>query len=194
MRRTRRHVIFIPMVTMLLATGCPVSYSDRDIDPETGILNFYPVSDDLYRGGQPTAESFARLKDMGIRTVISLRTFNTCAERLEGLGLQYVHISFKANHPEDEDVVRFLKVVSDPDNLPAFVHCKWGTDRCGMMAALYRIVLQCWTKKDALAEMRRLGYQEQTWPQMRDYIEDLDPIALYRKVKMAEPVVPTVIP
>ena len=60
-----------------LLAGCSVSHSDRPVDPETGILNFARVSDALWRGGQPTAESFARLQGMGVRTIVSLRTFNT---------------------------------------------------------------------------------------------------------------------
>ena len=91
-------------------------------------------------------------------------------------------------------MVRFLKLLADPANRPVFVHCKWGTDRCGMMAAVYRIVVQRWTKERALAEMERLGYEDATWPEIQRYIEDLDPEALRRKVAAAEPVVPTIIP
>jgi len=192
--RTRRADAWALMGVLVLCAGCPLSVSDRPVDPETGILNFYEVSDDLYRGGQPSAASFARLKAMGIRTVVSLRTFNVHTDRLEGLGMRYVHISFKANHPEDEDVVRFLKVLRDPANRPVFVHCKWGTDRCGMMAAVYRIVVQGWSKKRALAEMERLGYEDETWPEIRRYVEALAPAALRRKVAAAKPVVPTIMP
>ncbi|MFO8015404.1 MAG: tyrosine-protein phosphatase [Phycisphaerae bacterium] len=189
------HVAASLLVTALvLCTGCPLSSSDRPVDPETGVLNFHKVSDDLYRGGHATAESLARLKDMGIRTVVSLRTFDVHTDRLEGLSLRYVHISFKANHPEDEDVVQFLQVLADPANRPVFVHCKWGTDRCGMMAAVCRIVVQGWTKQRALAEMERLGYDAATWPEIQRYVEDLDPHVLRKKVAAAEPVVPTIIP
>ena len=188
--------VTVPLLLTVLfgCTGCPLSVSDRPVDPETGVLNFQKVSPDLYRGGHPSAESLAHLKATGVRTVVSLRTLNVHRDRLRGLGLRYVHISFKAGHPEDEDVVRFLKVLADPANRPVFVHCKWGTDRCGMMAAVYRIVVQGWTKEQALAEMERLGYEGKTWPEIRRYIEDLDPDALRRKVAAAEEPEVTVIP
>jgi len=176
------------------SSPCARPRSYRPVDPETGVLNFQKVSPDLYRGGHPSAESLAHLKATGVRTVVSLRTLNVHRDRLRGLGLRYVHISFKAGHPEDEDVVRFLKVLADPANRPVFVHCKWGTDRCGMMAAVYRIVVQGWTKEQALAEMQRLGYEGKTWPEIRRYIEDLDPDALRRKVAAAEEPEVTVIP
>ncbi len=169
-----------------LLTGCSLSHSDRPVDPETGVLNFAQVSDGLYRGGQPTAKSFASLKAMGIRTVVSLRTLNVDRRLLKGLGLKYLHISFKAGHPETEDVVAFLKTVEDPANRPVFVHCKWGTDRSGMMTAAYRIVIEGWSKEQALQEMRAMGFHE-AWDSISDYVERLDAVAIQERLKEAKP-------
>jgi protein tyrosine/serine phosphatase len=171
-------------VAILLAAGCSVSHSDRPVDPETGVLNFARVSDGLYRGGQPSAESFAKLKAMGVRTVVSLRTFNTDRRLLEGLGLKYLHISFKAGHPETEDVLEFLKTVEDPANRPVFVHCKWGTDRSGMMTAVYRIVVEGWSKEQALQEMHAMGFNE-GWDPISDFLERLDAAALKERLRKA---------
>jgi len=168
-----------------LLAGCSVSHSDRPVDPETGILNFAKVSDGVWRGGQPSAESFAKLKAMGVRTVVSLRTFEVDRRLLKGLGLKYLHISFKAGHPETEDVLEFLKTVEDPANRPVFVHCKWGTDRSGMMVAAYRIVLEGWSKEQALEEMRAMGFNE-GWDSLRDYIEELDAAAIQERLRQAD--------
>ena len=54
-------------------------------------------------------------------------------------GLAYEHIYFNALHPEEKEVVRFLQIVTDPLRQPAFVHCKHGADRTGMMCAIYRV-------------------------------------------------------
>ena len=167
---------------ILLAAGCSISHSDRPVDPETGVLNFTKVSDGLWRGGQPSAESFAKLKTMGVRTVVSLRTFDVDQRLLEGLGFKYLHISFKAGHPETEDVVAFLKTVEDPANRPVFVHCKWGTDRSGMMTAVYRIVVEGWSKEEALDEMRTMGFNE-AWDSISDYVERLDVPALHERLR-----------
>jgi len=171
-------------MAILSTAGCAATYSDRPVDPETGILNFAKVSDALYRGGQPDAQGFARLKAMGVRTVVSLRTFDLDRPLLKGLGLKYVHISFKAGHPEDKDVVAFLKVVTDPANQPVFVHCKWGADRAGMMAAVYRVVVQGWARDQALDEMRDMGFSD-GWHGIEEYVEHLDAAALRHKMKDA---------
>jgi protein tyrosine/serine phosphatase len=169
---------------ILLAAGCSISHSDRPVDPETGVLNFARVSDGLYRGGQPSAESFAKLKAMGVRTVVALRTFDVDQRLLEGLGLKYLHISFIAGHPETEDVLEFLKTVEDPANQPVFVHCKWGTDRSGMMTAVYRIVVEGWSKEEALEEMHTMGFNE-AWDSISDYVARLDVPALHERLREA---------
>jgi protein tyrosine/serine phosphatase len=156
-------------------------------------MNFAKVSDALYRGGQPDAKGFAALGAMGARTVVSLRTFDTDRSLLRGLGMQYIHISFKAGHPEDEDVVAFLKVVGDPSNEPVFVHCNWGTDRCGMMTAVYRVVVEGWDRKRALDEMHAMGFNE-GWGPIERYIGRLDVAALKRQVDAAPAPKLTLIP
>lgn len=67
-----------------------------------GLTNYAKVSEALHRGAQPTAEGFAELKKMGIKTVVNLRSFHSDRGKLQGTGLQYVHIYCKAWHPEEE--------------------------------------------------------------------------------------------
>lgn len=160
--------------------GC-ASYDHLPVDPATGIRNLARVSDHLYRGGQPDTDGFVALEQMGIRTVVSLRVFNVDGSRLRGRDFRYVHISFKAYHPEDEDVLEFLQVVSDPANWPVFVHCKWGADRTGMMIAAYRMVVDGWSCDEAVDEMHRMGFNTD-WDNLVDYLEHLDVSALRREL------------
>ncbi len=102
-----------------------------------------------------------------------------------GLGLKYLHISFKAGHPETEDVLEFLKTVEDPANRPVFVHCKWGTDRSGMMTAVYRIAVEGWSKEEALDEMRAMGFNE-AWDSISNYVERLDVPALHERLRESD--------
>lgn len=121
---------------------------------------------------------------MGVKTVVCLRMLDRDRPHLAGLGLRYLHISFKHWHPEDEDVVAFLKVVDTPENQPVFVHCSKGVDRTGMMVALYRILVQGWPKPKALEEMERMGFH-QIWEPIEDYVEHLNVADLKRKLRDA---------
>ena len=137
--------------------------------------NLHKVSPQLYRGAQPTEAGFRELKKMGIKTVINLRSLHSDRSLLGNTKLGYKHISFKTWHPEDEDVARFLQIMSDPQNLPAFVHCQHGSDRTGTMCAIYRMAVQGWSKEEALSEMTQggFGYHE-IWKNLIDYLNALD--------------------
>ncbi|MBM4045799.1 MAG: hypothetical protein FJ279_11845 [Planctomycetes bacterium] len=148
------------------------------------LSNFAKVSDALYRGAQPTAEGFAKLKEMGVKTVVNLRGFHSDRGLMKGLGLNYVHISFKPWHAEDEDVIPFLKLVLNPKNQPVFVHCLHGADRTGTMVAIYRVCGQGWKMDKAMEELPRFGFHT-VWENLRRYLLALDPEALKAKAASA---------
>jgi protein tyrosine/serine phosphatase len=138
-----------------------------------GVDNFAKISDGLYRGAQPTKEGFAELKKMGIKTVVNLRSFHSDRDEMKGTGLQYLHIYCKAWHPEDEDVLKFLKLINDPANQPVFVHCQHGADRTGMMVASYRIIEQGWNPDDAAKETHNFGFHKM-FKDIQKYLKDFN--------------------
>ncbi len=75
----------------------------------------------------------------------------------------------------DDDVLRFLRIVTDPARTPAFVHCNYGADRTGAMSAIYRVVVQGWPKDKAIHEMTQggFGYHE-IWDDPIEYIREMD--------------------
>jgi protein tyrosine phosphatase (PTP) superfamily phosphohydrolase (DUF442 family) len=142
-----------------------------------GVPSLYKVSDDLYRSGQPTAEGMANLEKMGIRTIVNLRLRNSDRDELEGTGLGYAHINMEAWDADTDEVVEFLRIVSDPGRVPVLVHCSYGADRTGAMCAVYRIVVQGWTKDEAIREMTQGGFGfHQIWNNLNIWIwmSDLD--------------------
>ncbi|HPG00802.1 MAG TPA: dual specificity protein phosphatase family protein [Kiritimatiellia bacterium] len=149
-----------------------------------GVPNLHKVSDTLYRSAQPTDIGMQELKSYGIKTVINLRAFHSDRDILGQTGLAYEHIDMTAWHPEREDVVRFLRLVTDPARAPVLVHCQHGADRTGTMCALYRIVVQGWTKEDAIREMTQGGFGfHEVWSNLPAWIDELDIGSLWKEVK-----------
>ena len=141
-----------------------------------GLPNSFKVSDDLYRGAQPSPEGFAELKAMGIKTDINLRFLHDDREKLAEAkvsgDITQIEIPMNAWHPEEEDVVAFLKVVSNKSGAPYFVHCQHGADRTGMMVAIYRICIQGWPRQDALDEMKNGGFGfHEIWKDIPEFVE-----------------------
>lgn len=177
-------------IALALATA-PIGAGTPDPRPATwaqpqsakGASNFYKVSDSLYRSAQPTAEGFRSLKDLGIVTVVNLRSFNSDRKEMSGTGLAYEHIYMKAWHPERKEVVRFLQIVTDPKRTPVLVHCQHGSDRTGAMTAAYRIVVQGWSKEAAVEEMTSEDYGfHKVWSNLPGWIHDLDVEAIRTEV------------
>lgn len=140
-----------------------------------GVENFHKVSDELYRGAQPSDEGMRELEKLGTKTIVNLRSFHSDRGEIKGTDLTYEHIYMKAWHAEDKEVVRFLKIVSDKEHTPVFVHCMHGADRTGTMCAIYRIAIQGWSKAEAVEEMTKGGFGfHSVWENLPEYLEELD--------------------
>ena len=140
-----------------------------------GLQNFHKVSDTLYRGAQPTEEGMRQLEKLGIKTIVNLRSFHSDRDEIKDAKFNYEHIYMKPWHAEDEDIVKFLRIVTDANLTPVFVHCQHGSDRTGTMCAIYRIAVQGWSKDKAIEEITKgdFGFHE-IWVNLPDYIREVD--------------------
>jgi tyrosine-protein phosphatase SIW14 len=127
-----------------------------------GVENFARVNPALYRGAQPTDEGLKQLKAMGIKTVIDFRSHHTTHKQVEAAGMMAVEIPLKADlgsvPPDDAELKKFFEIVLDPARQPVYIHCAFGKDRTGTMAAVYRLEIDGWTPDEALQEMEAFGY------------------------------------
>jgi len=147
-----------------------------------GCPNLHKVSESLYRGAQPSAEGMKQLKRLGIRTIVNLRMFHSDRDQIADLDLNYEQITMQAWNPEDDDIIRFLKIVTDESKTPVFVHCRYGADRTGTMCVIYRVAVQGWSKEDAAREMIDGGYNfHGVWQNLLRYIKKLDIGKIKRK-------------
>lgn len=128
-----------------------------------GMANFYKVSDDLYRSGQPSsAEALQNLEasNLHIKTIIDLRLseFNRNKIKRTGLGYERIPMTGWPLFPREEQIIKFLQIATDTQRTPILVYCQHGADRTGIMCAIYRIAVQRWTKEKALEEMIEGGF------------------------------------
>ncbi len=156
-----RHWIALAAFILLLCAGCeerPSGASSRTwVGPcdncISGVENFAKVSPALWRGAQPTAEGFRNLEAAGVKTVVNLRGRHDDLPLLRGTKLQYVRVAARAWDPEEAELAAVLKVLTNRDNWPVFVHCAEGRDRTGYVVAAYRMLIDGWSADDAIREM-----------------------------------------
>ncbi len=153
-----------------------------------GVRNLYRVADGLYRSGQPTISGMRALEALGVRTVINLRLIDPNAAKRTGSNLDYVRLPMVAWLPREADIANFLRIVTDADRRPVLVHCRVGADRTGMLAAAYRVMVQGWSRAEAIAEMTRGGFGfNPLWKTLVYRIERLDAHRLGEQLGMAGP-------
>ena len=190
-RISRGAVIAAAGILLLTLIGCASTPTANR--PETwaqpvkleGVPNLYRVANELYRGDQPSPQGMQNLKELGLKTIINLRSFHSDRGEIGDTGLAYEHITMKAWHPEEKEAVRFLKIVTDPERTPVLVHCQHGSDRTGAMIAIYRIAVQGWSKTEAIREMTEGGFGfHYIWSNLPQWIENLDIERLKRQAGM----------
>ena len=182
-----RDILLITLLLSLSAMSNITSAAERSTNwatrvEQAGLPNLFRVSTNLYRCAQPTAEGLKAAEKLGIKTVISLRAFHSDKDEVESTKLRTERIRFNTWHPEDEDVIRFLKLVSNTNNGPYLIHCLHGADRTGTMIAIHRMAFEGWTKQEAIKEMTDGGFGYHTvWRNLIKYLNELDVEKLKKK-------------
>ncbi len=146
-----------------------------------GVPNLHKVTDNLYRSAQPTAEGMKNLAKLGLKHVISLRANHSDRTLLLGTDLALTEVKMRTWDVRNKEVIRVLRILKDPSGGPYLIHCQHGSDRTGLICAMYRIVFQNWTKEDAIREMVQGGYGfHKIWNNIVGYIKNAD-IDRFRK-------------
>ncbi len=143
-----------------------------------GIGNWAQVTNNLYRGAQPTTDGYKSLQQMGVGIVVDFRDepkeIADETREVEALGMRFVSIPWSgSNKPSSVQVVQFLDMVRTNPQAKIFVHCKRGADRTGVMVAAYRIVVEHKNVGDAVAEMHQFHYDHFWLPQLERYVESI---------------------
>ena len=121
-------------------------------------FNLHQMTPTLYRSALPDSTALPVLQNLKIGTVINFLS-ESDAPWLKTSDIKQVQLTYRTNHVDDADVLAALRAIQEAETQgPVLMHCKHGSDRTGLMAAMYRVVIQGWSKEDALNEMTLGGY------------------------------------
>lgn len=134
----------------------------------------YKMSDSLYRSALPHKQSVEWLQQNNIQTVINFYQ-KPDSLWLQDSSIEQVQIPLRTDRIDDVDVLRVLRsIVSAKQKGKVLMHCKHGQNRTGLIAAMYRIVFEDWSKADAMAEMEQGFGGEARMADATRYLENVD--------------------
>lgn len=123
----------------------------------TPFHNFYKLNERIYRSEKPSPKDFQYVQQAGIQSVLDLRLQHKDVQAANGLALHLYHVPMKSKYISDQMIIDAMKIIKDAPK-PLLIHCAHGSDRTGVVIAMYRILFQGWTKNAAIQEMQQGGY------------------------------------
>lgn len=122
-----------------------------------GIENSFRVTARIYSGGQPTGEaSFARLRELGIKTVLSVDGAKPDVEAATKFGLRYIHLPLGYGGISTNDALRLIKAAAVAEG-PIFVHCHHGRHRAAAAVGVICQGTEGWIPGQAVQWMTQAG-------------------------------------
>lgn len=164
--KTYCHVALMLTLSMSF-TGCmtSASWSEQQRPKQWATVidrptNLYPVSTWLYRSEQPTQALLTTLKIENIQTLINLRARDADTPLFAQQNLTLAHIPINTWAISRQDLLAVMQQLqlAQAQQHKVLIHCYHGSDRTGASIAMYRIIFEGWSTKDALAEMKHGGF------------------------------------
>lgn len=122
-----------------------------------GLQNTFRVNDRIISGSQPDTDiAFAALKQMGIKTIISVDGSKPDVAGAHKAGLHYVHLPFGYDGVPSNRVAELAKVIQIEPG-PFYVHCHHGQHRGPTAVAVMCEADAGWTPEQAVVWLREAG-------------------------------------
>lgn len=166
--------------TALLVTASAVSAQEsRSPDwaaPVAEARNLFRVHQDFYRSAQLDSKDLALLQSLGIKTVVSLRSFHSDTSIFKNSSIKLQRIGINTWSINDTNVISALRAIKAAEkDGPVLLHCMHGADRTGLVTAMYRILYQAWTKEKAMEELMKGGYgYHSMWKNIPEYLKKVN--------------------
>nr|WP_294972655.1 tyrosine-protein phosphatase [uncultured Pseudomonas sp.] len=157
LRATAGVVALIASLSSLSALAAGETQADW-AKPVDKSFNLYQMSPTLYRSALPDGQDLPVLAQLKVKTVVSFIKDDDKAW-IGNQPITAVSFPSHADRVDDADVLKVLRILQQAElQGPVLMHCKHGRDRTGLFAAMYRTVVEGWSKEDALKEMVQGGF------------------------------------
>jgi cytochrome c556 len=151
------------LAAVVLCVSCAVLFAEKQPEKrptkvESDVLpNAYRLSDNVISGGHPAGEpAFKQLKELGVKTVISVDGATPNVKAAKKYGLRYVHLPHGYDGIPDKRLVELTKGVRDLPG-PIYIHCHHGKHRSPAAAAAVCIAAGILTNAEGLAFLDTAG-------------------------------------
>ena len=170
--------VFLMVAAAVMVISVAAGQSQVKKSSIEGITNFAQVETTVACAGAVSPSAVAGIKKMGFASIINLRLdtekgadIEAEAAAAKAAGITFVHLPLDGAKPDPAVADRFLKVITEPGNQPAMIHCASG-NRAAAMWMIKRVLIDKWDNDRALEEAGQLGSMS---PVMKafalDYIE-----------------------
>lgn len=127
------------------------------IRDDNNLHNVFQVHEKVLSGGQPHGEDgFKALKELGVKTVISVDGAMPEVELARKYGLRYVHLPHGYDGVPEERVRELAKAVRDLEG-PVYIHCHHGKHRSPAASAVACVSTGLIAPQSALAILEAAG-------------------------------------
>ena len=139
------------------------------------IFNFLPISNSVATAGQPTEKQLPLIRAAGYQVVINLAPHDAEnalpdeKKAVESLGLKYIHIPVKFDHPTGDDFEQFCKSMQDNTQKSVFVHCAANL-LVSAFIYLYRRIHKGLSDEQAQIELQKIWTPNKIWRQFMEQI------------------------
>lgn len=141
--------------------------------------NVSTFGDRLFFAGQPQAQDFKTFADLGVKTVLNLRTEPEMAaldfdeEEVVGeAGMKYISVPIGREAPTAESIKRIMDTLDTARDEAVLLHCA-SSNRVGYIWSMYRAQRHGLKADDAIEEGKKAGMKSPTlMERARKYMQE----------------------
>ena len=143
------------LTAFLTPTGdAPKTFRQVDV---AGLENVFQLPGDVYSGGEPASQAaFEQLRQLGVKTIVSVDGARPDVDAARRLGIRYVHIPIGYDGVDKEAAAKLKQVRITIDG-PVYVHCHHGKHRGPAATCVLLSIRKDWSEADARSFLAAAG-------------------------------------